>query len=138
MPSFSNDLCDTETISDQTDQVSSPSPIHMFNAHIYMPPTSPPHLTDSQATPYSLTSIKLHLKPQSSSLSISLPILPGSILSVIMDPQQCQPSDWIPILPILNHFKLHPHSYTHTTVILEAGNLEVVQWFLNEPMPTSQ
>ena len=74
-PSFSNNLFDTETISDQTNQVSPPSPIQVFNMHRYMLPTTPPYSTDSQATPYSLTSIKLHLKPQSSSLSISLPIL---------------------------------------------------------------
>ena len=32
-----------------------------------------------------------------------------------MDPQQCQPSGWVPILPIPNHFKLHPCSHIHTT-----------------------
>ena len=80
MPCFSNNLLDTETISDQIDQASPPSPIHMFNAHRYMAPASPVYSTDSQATPYLLTSISLHLKPQSSSLSISLPILPGGIL----------------------------------------------------------
>ena len=90
MPSFSGDLFDTETVSDQTDQASPASPIHVTKAHRYMPPTSPVYLTDSQETPYSLTFIELYLNPQSSSLSISLPILAGGILSVIMDPQHCQ------------------------------------------------
>ena len=138
MPSISNDLFDTETVSDQTNQASSPSPIHVFNAHRYLPPTT--YSTDSQATPYLPTSISLNLVPQSSSLSISLTILPGSILSVITDPQQYQPLDWIPILPIPNHFKEHPHSYICTTIdhIPKAKILEVVQLFLKEPMPTSQ
>ena len=87
MLSLSNDLFDTETISDQTDQDSPPSPIQGLNVHRYMLPTSPTYLKDSQATPYLLTSISLHLKPQSSSFSISLPILPGGILSVITNPQ---------------------------------------------------
>ena len=69
-----------------------------------------------------------------------LPILPGSILLVITDPHQHQPLDWIPIQLITNHFKLHPCSYTSTTVdhIPEAKTLEVVQQFLKEPMLTSQ
>ena len=112
MPSFSNDFFNTETVSDQTNEASPPSPIHGFNVHRYMLLTTPAYSTESQATPYLLTSIKLHLKPHSSSLSISMPILPGSILLVIMDPQQCRPLDWIPILPIPNHFKQHPYSYT--------------------------
>ena len=111
MPSFSNDLLDTETVSDQTDQASLPSPIYMFNTHRYMLPTSPVYLTDSQATPYLPISIPLYLEPQSSPLSISLPNLPGGILSVIMDPQQCQPLEWILILPIPNHL-----SYVHIAI----------------------
>ena len=112
----------------------------MFNMERYRLPSSPAYLTDRQATPYSPTSIKLHLEPHSSSLTISLPILPDSTLLVITDPQQRQPLEWIPILPISNHFKLHPHSYTHTTInhILEAESSEVVQWFLKEPSPTNQ
>ena len=35
MPSFSNDLFDTETTSDQTDQTSPLLPIHVFNTHRY-------------------------------------------------------------------------------------------------------
>ena len=116
MPSFSDALFDTEAVSDQTNQASIPSPIHMFNAHRYTPPTSPAYSTDSQATLYLLTSILLNLEPQSSSLYISLPILPGCILLVISDPQQCQSSDWIPILMIPNHFKLHPCSYIGTNI----------------------
>ena len=77
---------ETETVSDQSNHPSPTSPIQVFNAHRYTPPTAPVYLTDSQATPYSPTSVKLHLKPQSSSLSISLPIIPGGILMVIMDP----------------------------------------------------
>ena len=69
------------------------------------------YLTGSKATPYLVTSISLQLKPQSLSPSISLPIIPGGIVSVIPDPQQCQPSDWVPILLIPNHFKLNPCSY---------------------------
>ena len=140
MPPFSNDLFDTEIAHDQTNQASPPPPIHVFNPHRYMPPTSPAYSTDSQATPYLPTSILINLKPQSSSLFISLPILLGGILSVITDPQQCQPLDWIPILLIPNNFKLHPHSYIHTTIdhIPESENLEVVQWLLNDPMPTNR
>ena len=41
MPSFSNDLLNTETVSDQTNQSSPPLAIHMLNVHRYMPPTSP-------------------------------------------------------------------------------------------------
>ena len=70
-------------------------------------PTSPTYSTDSQAALYSPTSILINLEPQSSPPFISLPILPGGILMVITDPQLCQRSDRIPILPIPNHFKLH-------------------------------
>ena len=76
MPSFSDDY------------LIQPSHIHMFSPHRYMPPTSPACSTDSQASLYSLTSILINLKPQSSSLFISLPILPGSILLVRTDLQQ--------------------------------------------------
>ena len=51
MPSFSNDLLDTETVSDQTDQASPPSPIDRSNTHRYMAPTSLMYSTDSQVTP---------------------------------------------------------------------------------------
>ena len=117
-----------------------PPKTHHFHTYRYKPPTSPQYSTASQATPYSPTSISINLKPQSSSLFISVSILPGGILSVVIDPQQCQPSNWIPILPIPNHFKLHPCSYIYTTIdhMPEAKNLEVVQQFLNKPMPTSQ
>ena len=127
----------SEIAPDQTSHASPPSPTHMFNPHRYTPPTSPVYSTDSQATLYSLTSISINLKLQSSSLFISLPILPGGILLVTTDPQQHQPSDWIPILLILNFFKLHPCSTT-ADHIPETENLIVIQWFLNEPMPTSQ
>ena len=90
MPSFSDDLFDTKITPGQTNQASPPSPIPVSNAQRYMPPTSPTYSTDSQATLYLQTSISINLEPQSSSLFISLPILPGDILMVITDPQQCQ------------------------------------------------
>ena len=139
-PSFSDDFFDTEIAPGQINQASPSSPIQVFNPQRYTLPTSPIYSTDSQATLYLLTSISISLKPQSSPPFISLPILPGGILTVITDPQQCQPLDGIPILPIPNHFMLHPHSYIYTTIkhIPEARYLEVIQQFLNEPMPTSQ
>ena len=140
MPFVSNDLLDTETVSDQDNQASPPSPIHVFSPYHHTLPTSPAYSSDSQASPYSPTSISIHLEPQSSSSPISLPILLDGVLPVIPDPQQHQPSLWVPILPIPNHFKLHPHSYIYTTIdhLPNAKNLEVVQQFLNKPTPTSQ
>ena len=79
-----------ETVSDQHNQSLSPSPIHIFNACNYTLPTSPAYSTDSQAIPYLPTSILIHLKHQSSSSPISLPILLDSFLPVISDHQQCQ------------------------------------------------
>ena len=40
-PSVGNDLLRTETVSDQDNQASPPSPIQGFNPHCYMPPTLP-------------------------------------------------------------------------------------------------
>ena len=140
MPSFSNNLFNTGTVSDQANQASSPSPIHVLNTHRYIPPTSPAYTTDSQATPYSLTSISLHLKPLSSSLSNSFPLLPGSILLVITDPQQCQPLDWIPIQLIPNNSKLHPHSYISITIshITEAKTFQSCSVVLKQTYANQQ
>ena len=104
--------------------------LHLYKYAIpqrYTPPTSHNYSTDSQETPYLLTSISFNIEPQSSPPFISLPILPGGILLVMRDLQQCQPSDGIPILLIPNHFKLHPCSYICTTIdlILEVRNLDL-------------
>ena len=129
MPSISNTLLDTDTISDQDNQASPPSLINVFTPYHYTLPTSPAYSTDCQETPYLLTSISIHLEPQSSSSPISFHIQIGSVLPVIPNPQHCQPFVWVPILPIPNHLKVHLHSYICTTIdhIPNAGNLEVVQ-----------
>ena len=106
-PSVSNDLLHTETISDQDNQASPPSPIQVYNPHCYMPPTLPAYSTDSQATPsYLPTSISIHLEPQSSTPSILIPIILGDIIMVTTDHQQ--PLIWVTIPPIPNHL-----SYIH-------------------------
>ena len=128
MPSISNNLFDTETVSDQETHASPPLPLQGFNPYCYTLPASPAYSTDSQATPYSLTSILIHLQPHSSSRPISLPILLGSTLSVTMHPQQSKVLVWVPILPIPNHFKLYTDSYIHTTIdhLPNAENLELI------------
>ena len=140
MPSFSNNLFDTEIAPGQINQASPSSPIQVFNRQRYTLSILPAYSTDSQTTPYLPTSILINLEPQSSPPFISLPLLPGGILTVITDPQQCQPSDGIPILPISNHSKLHPCSYICTTndhiPRPEIGSHSAVlkQIFANQPM----
>ena len=62
MPSVSNHLLDTETVSDQANQPSLPSLIQVFIPHHYTPPTLPAYSTDSQEIPYSPTSISIDLE----------------------------------------------------------------------------
>ena len=106
MPFFSDNLFDTEIAPDQTDQAPPPSPIHAFNPHRYIPPTSPAYSTDSQATPYSPS---LHLdQPQTPKfITLYFTAHPTSHNR----PQQCQPLEWIPILLIPNNL-----NYIHVVV----------------------
>ena len=129
MPSFSSDLFDTETISDQTNQIA-----EIYTASLTCVFNRQPG--NSVLTNFYLTASE----PQNSSLYISLPILHSSILSVTLDPQQHQPLDWIGILPIPNQFNLLQCSYICTTIKYtpEAKNGEVIQQFLNKPTPTNQ